>query len=121
MVEKGKRIYLARKLMPQTSDTLIIGYTSSELEGCKKNEALIWQYFVKNSLVFNNDPSLIKNYIGDSPNTPEFGEGAPGNIGLFVGWQIVNRFMEKNENINLTELMNYDARKLFENSKYRPR
>ena len=121
MVEKGKRIYLARKLMPQTSDTLIIGYTSSELEGCKKNEALIWQYFVKNSLVFNNDPSLIKNYIGDSPNTPEFGEGAPGNIGLFVGWQIVNRFMEKNEDINLTELMNYDARKLFENSKYRPR
>jgi len=121
IVEKGKRIYLARKLMPDTHDTLIIGYTSPQLEGCKKNEALIWQYFVKNGLVFNNDPSLIKNYVGDSPNTPEFGEGAPGNIGLFVGWQIVNRFMEKNENMPLVEMMAFDARKLFEESKYRPR
>lgn len=121
MVEKGKRIYLARKLMPNTHDTLIIGYTSPQLEGCKKNERLIWQYFVKNGLVFNNDPSLIKNYIGDSPNTPEFGEGAPGNIGLYIGWQIVNSYMEKNENRPLAELMSTDARKLFEESKYRPK
>jgi hypothetical protein len=121
IVEKGKRIYLARKLMPDTHDTLIIGYTLPQLEGCKKNEALIWQYFVKNGLVFNNDPSLIKNYVGDSPNTPEFGEGAPGNIGLFVGWQIVNRFMGKNENMPLAEMMAVDARKLFEESKYRPK
>lgn len=121
MVEKGKRIYLTKKLMPDTHDTLIIGYTSSQLEGCKTNEGLIWQYFVKNGLVFNNDPSLIKNYIGDSPNTPEFGDGAPGNIGLFVGWQIVNKFMEKNEKLSLPDLMATDARKLFEDSKYRPR
>lgn len=121
MVEKGKRVYLTRKLMPDTHDTLIIGYTLPQLEGCKKNEALIWQYFVKNGLVFNNDPSLIKNYIGDSPNTPEFGEGAPGNIGLFVGWQIVNKFMENNHDMPLTDLMAMDARKLFEESKYRPR
>ena len=121
MVEKGKRIYLARKLMPDTHDTLIVGYTSSQLEGCKKNEGLIWNYFVKNGLVFNNDPSLIKNYIGDSPNTPEFGDGAPGNIGLFVGWQIVNRFMEKNENMPLNQMMALEPRQLFELSKYRPK
>ena len=72
-------------------------------------------------LVFNNDPSIIKNYVGDSPNTPEFGEGAPGNIALFVGWQIVNRYVEKNENITLDELMAMDPRKLFEESKYRPK
>ena len=121
IVEKGKRIYLARKLMPDTHDTLIIGYTSPQLEGSKKNEGLIWNYFVKNGLVFNNDPSIIKNYVGDSPNTPEFGEGAPGNIALFVGWQIVNRYVEKNENITLDELMAMDPRKLFEESKYRPK
>jgi len=121
MVEKGKRIYLANKLMPGTHDTLIIGYTSSQLEGSKNNEGLIWNYFVKNGLVFNNDPSLIKNYIGDSPNTPEFGEGAPGNIGLFTGWQIVKKFMEKHENMPLYELMTMEPRKLFEESKYRPK
>ena len=75
MVEKGKRIYVVDKLMPA-----YIRYTQDrlhepQLDGCRQNEAFIWNYFVKNGLVYNNDPSLIKNYIGDSPNTPEFGEG----------------------------------------------
>lgn len=121
MVEKGKRIYLADKLLPNTHDTLKIGYTGQQLEGCKENEAAIWTYFVKNGLVYNNESALIKNYVGDAPNTPEFGEGAPGNIGLFVGWQIVKKFMEQNESMPLDKLMATPPRQLFEESKYRPR
>jgi len=121
MVEKGKRIYLADQLMPHIGDTLIIGYTNRQLEGCFSNEGMIWNYFIKNGLVFNNDPSLIKNYIGEAPNTPEFGEGAPGNIGLFIGWQIVKKFMEEKKDLGLVELMKTDPRKLFEESRYRPK
>lgn len=121
MVEKGKRVYMLDKLLPEMPDTLKTGYTAKQLTGCRENEAFIWNYFVKNGLVYNNDPSLIKNYIGDSPNTPEFGEGAPGYIGLFVGWQVVKSFMDKHEEMSLEELMSLDPRKLFEQSKYRPR
>jgi hypothetical protein len=121
MVEKGKRIYLVDQLMPATPDTLKIGYTGKQLAGCRENEGLIWNYFLKNSLVYNSDPSLIKNYIGDSPNTPEFGEGAPGYIGLFTGWQIVKKYMDKHSALSLTELMNTDPKKLFEESGYRPK
>ena len=121
MVEKGKRIYVLDKLMPNTADTLKTGYTDKQLQGCYNNEGLIWNFFVKNGYVYNNDPSIIKNYIGESPNTPEFGEGAPGNIGLFVGWQIVKKYMSENTSGSLSELMQLDAKKLFENSRYRPK
>jgi len=121
MVEKGKRMYLLDLLMPDTPDSLKIGYTDNQLKGCVKNEGLIWNYFLRNGLVYNNDPSIIKNYIGDSPNTPEFGEGAPGYIGLFTGWQIVKKYMAENPSLPLTELMRLDPKKLFEESKYRPR
>lgn len=121
IVEKGKRMYLLDKLMPSTPDTLKIGYTQAQLKGCYDNEGLIWNYFLTNGLVYNNDPGMIKNYIGESPNTPEFGDGAPGNIGLFVGWQIVNKYMDQNPTIALDGLMKMDAKKLFEESKYRPR
>jgi len=121
MVEKGKRIYLVDKLMPGTHDSLILGYTNQQLEGCNENEGLIWNFFVKYGLIFNNDPTLIKNYIGDAPNTPEFGDGAPGNIGLFTGWQIVKKFMEKNGEMPLNQLMTTEPRKVFEESKYRPK
>lgn len=121
MVEKGKRLYLLDKFMPNTPDTLKIGYTKLQLDGCRKNEGLIWNYFIKNGLVFNNDPSLIKNYIGEAPSTPEFGEGAPGYIGLFVGWEIVKAYMEKQEKVSLADLMQVPAKTVFEQSRYRPK
>ncbi len=121
MIEKGKRMYVLDRLMPLIPDTLKIGYTGKQLKGCFENEGLIWNYFVKNGLVYNNDPALIKNYIGDSPNTPEFGEGAPGYIGLFTGWQIVRKYMEKNNTLSLGDLLKKDAKLLFEESGYRPR
>ena len=121
MVEKGKRVYLLNKFLPHTPDTLKLGYTKNQLEGCYQNEGLIWNYFLTNSLLYNSEPAIIKSYIGDAPNTPEFGSGAPGYIGLFVGWRIVNKFMELNEDISLQQLMQTDARKIFEESKYRPK
>jgi hypothetical protein len=121
MVEKGKRLYLLNKFLPRTPDTLKIGYTKSQLEGCYQNEGLIWNFFLTNSLLFNSEPAIIKSYIGDAPNTPEFGSGAPGYIGLFTGWQIVKKYMEMNEQITLQQLMETDARKIFEESKYRPK
>lgn len=121
MVEKGKRVYLLDKLMPDTDDTLKTGYTSKQLTGAYDNEGLIWNFFLKNSLVYNTDPSIIKNYIGESPNTPELGEGSPGYIGLFVGWQIVKKYMESKKDLTLAALMNTDPRSIFEDSKYRPK
>ena len=121
MVEKGKRIYLLDKLLPYTPDTLKIGYTKNQLEGCYKNEGLIWNYFLTQGLLYNSDPGMIKNYVSDAPNTPEFGEGSPGYLGLFTGWQIVKKYMDKNADITLQTLMKTDARKLFEESKYKPK
>jgi hypothetical protein len=121
MVEKGKRMYLLDRFMPNTNDSLKTGYTAAQLKGCKENEGLIWNFFLTNSLVYNNDPSIIKSYIGDAPNTAELGEGSPGYIGLFVGWKIVEKFMEKNKEMKLQQLMTTDAREVFEESKYRPK
>jgi len=121
MVEKGKRMYLLDKFMPDTEDTLKIGYSKAQLAGCYDNEGLIWNFFVTNSFVYNNDPSIIKNYIGESPKTQEFGEGAPGNIGLFIGWRIVQAYMDKQENMSPDRLMDVAPKTIFEESKYRPK
>ncbi len=121
MVEKGKRIHLMDLFLPEVADTLKLGYTKKQLDGCYENEGLIWNYFLTNSLVYNNDPMIIKNYIGEAPNTQELGQGAPGYIGLFTGWRIVQNFLDKNPNVKPHELMQMDAKKIFEESKYRPR
>ncbi|MHA4845095.1 gliding motility lipoprotein GldB [Flavitalea antarctica] len=120
MVDKGKRLYLLDRFMPQTEDTLKIGYTEKQLKGSYDNEGLIWNFILTNSLAYNTDPSIIKGYIGEAPNTAELGEGSPGYIGLFIGRQIVRKYMEKYPATTLPELIKLDPKKLFELSKYRP-
>ncbi|HYF33443.1 MAG TPA: hypothetical protein VD993_20100 [Chitinophagaceae bacterium] len=121
IVEKGKRMYLLDKLLPHIADTLKIGYTTKQLEGCYENEGNIWNFFLRNNLLFSIDPALTKNYIQDGPKTDELGEGAPGYIGLFVGWRIVEKYMEKNSDLSLQQLMQTEPRKIFEESKYKPK
>lgn len=120
MVEKGKRVYLLEKFLPYTPDSLRMGYTSKQLQACYKNEGRIWNFFLVNSLLLNTDYGVIKEYVNDAPNTPTISEQAPGFIGLFVGRQIVKKFLEKHPDMGLPELMNTDPRKIFEESKYKP-
>ena len=121
MVEKGKRLYLLDKFMPHTPDHLKIGYTETQLKDSHANEAVIWDFFLNNDLLNNADQNIVKNYIGESPKTQELGEGSPGNIGAFSGWQIVKKYMDKNPKTTLQELMKTSAREIYSQSKYKPR
>lgn len=120
MIEKGKRLYLLDLLMPHTEDSLKLGYTGAQLKGCYKNEALIWNYFVKNDLLYSKEPVVNQVYIKDGPKTAEISDSAPGYIGLFVGRQIVRAFMKQNAGMGLKELMQKPAAELLNEAKYKP-
>ncbi len=120
MVEKGKRLYVLNKLLPAKDEYMLIGYTKEQLVACYKNEARIWNLFTQNELLQTIDNNVIKNYIGEGPKTQELGEDSPGNIGSFLGWQIVKKYMSKNKGINLQQLMNTPAETIFTEAKYKP-
>lgn len=121
MVEKGKRLYLLDKFVPDVDEHLKIGYTEKQLKDCYTNEAAIWGLFLNNDLLNNAEQNVLKNYIGDSPKTQELGEDAPGNIASFSGWQIVKLYMDKYPDTKLEDLMMLPARDVYAKSKYKPK
>lgn len=121
MVEKGKRMYLLKRVLPEVDDSILIGYTGSQYEGALKNEAMIWQFFVKNDLLYNIDLSINQQYIRDGPKTPELGEASPGYIGLFTGWRLVEAYMENNSGITIEQLMKTPVNTVFQKSGYKPK
>jgi hypothetical protein len=121
MIEKGKRLYVLDQLMPEASDTLKTGYSKAQLDLCNEHEGDIWNYFVKNELLYGIDPLQQRELLEDGPKTQELGEGVPGFIGLYTGWKIVQKWMEKNDKISLEELMKKDAKTLFNEAAYKPR
>lgn len=120
MVEAGKRLYFLKKVLPHEADSIVTGYTAAQLEGCYKSEKDIWSFFVQNNLLYEKDPSLIGDYMQDGPNTAVFGDSSPGFIGQFVGYRIVEAFVEKNKETSLDKLLKIPAKIIFEQAKYKP-
>ncbi len=120
MIERGKRLYLLSRFLPDVEEHKLLGYTRKQLEDSYEREAVIWDLFIKNSYLQVMDKNIIKNYLGESPKTPELGEGAPGNIGSFAGLQIVKKYMSKKGELPLKVLMTTDNEQVFQEAKYKP-
>lgn len=121
MVESGKRLYVLGLLMPEAPDSIRTGYTQQQLDECYASEKNIWSFFIQNEMLYKSDPNLTRDYMNDAPNTPALGEASPGNIGQFVGWQIVKKWMDRNPKTTPAALMQKNARALFDEAKYKPR
>jgi hypothetical protein len=122
MIEKGKQWYLLDKFLPSTADSIKTGYTQQQLDWCNENEGLIWSELIKNEDLNSLNPTVIQNYIGEGPFTQGFSpEYSPGNIGPWIGWQIVKKFVSKNPDMKPEEIMKTNARKILEEAKYKPR
>lgn len=119
MVEKGKSWWLLDQLLPETADSLKTGYTQKQLDWCASNEGQIWNFFLQQNL-FSLEPDLIKNYIGDAPSTQGMPDVSPGNIGQWVGWQIVKKYASLHPDMKPEELMKTPARGIFDEVKYKP-
>lgn len=121
MIEKGKYWYFLDKVLPKTADSLKTGYTQQQLNWANENEGMIWNFLLQNNHLYNTEPNIAQLYIGEAPNTQGFPDASPGNIGQWVGWQIVKTFAKKNSAITLEQVMQMPAKKIFQEAKYKPK
>ncbi len=120
MIYYGKSYYFTDFVLPQTPDSLLIGYTAEEMAGTQANERQVWEHFLKKELLYENNHMVKKKYLEERPNTLEIGNKAPGRIATWVGWQIVKDYMREHEEVALPDLMaNPNARQILEESKYK--
>lgn len=122
MVIKGRYWWLAGKLIPDAPDSILTGFTQAQLNWCATNESQIWGFFLQNVAdLYTIDPDVIKNYIGEGPYTLGMPQVSPGNIGPWVGRQIVRKYVADHPDLRPVDVMRVPARTLFEESKYKPR
>ena len=122
MIEKGKQWYVLDKFLPTTSDSIKTGYTQQQLDWCNENEGLIWNYLIKNEDLNSLNPMVIQTYIGEAPFTQGFSqEYSPGNLGQWIGWQIIKKYVSKNPGLKPDEVMNTEASKILAEAKYKPK
>jgi hypothetical protein len=121
MLFRGKIMYLLSVFMPNEKHEDLMGYNQAQWKWSKTNEKEIWAFIIDQKHLFSTDVQLISKYMNDAPFTAPISQESPGRLGTWLGWQIVESYMNKNPKITLPELMkenNYQ--KMLEDSGYRP-
>lgn len=121
MIHHGKIMYFVDALLPEEHDSIKIGYTASQLKWCSNNEAQMWAQLIEHKMLFSNNRMDIVRYINQSPTTSGFPLESPGRTGVWIGWQIVRKYMNKHPEISLDKLMkNNDYQQILNDSEYLP-
>lgn len=124
MIYEGKKMYLLDAYLPEVNDSKKIGYTAEKFDWAKNSEENIWRYFIDKDLLYSTDTRLNKRFLDVAPFS-KFYLGkednlSPGQIGVYVGWQIVRAYMQNND-VSLHELMKISEEEIFRKSKYKPK
>jgi len=121
LIERGKRAWLLKRLLPKTHDTIILGYTTAQFKWAEKNEKTIYNYLTQNGLLYERDPILVRPFLTDGPFTRDLGEESPGNIGLFIGLRMVESYTNQKKETDVKTIMRMSPKEIFSESRYKPK
>lgn len=123
MVAEGKVQYIKQQLLPEIPEYFIVGYTEQEFNWCVANEMYMWQFFIDSNLLFETGQKNVQRFITPAPFSKfylDIDPQSPGRVGVWLGWQIVKSYMDKNKT-SLQELLNTDSKLIYQNAKYKPK
>ena len=121
MVAAGRADFFIEAMCPELSDSVLLGYSSSQMRWIEVNEGNLWADMVGNQYLYSSDLEIYRTFLSDGPFTNEYSHEAPPRLGEFVGLHIVRSYMDSHET-TLQELMQVvDLQELFLDSHYKPK
>ena len=122
MINNGKILYLQDRLIPSVPDSMLMGYTMQEMEETYVNEQEVWARLLDMKVLY--EPLSVKNrkIVEPGPKSDNVFQEAPGQIGNWIGWQIVKAYMKRHPDATIKDLIGLrDAQQLMEQAKYKPK
>lgn len=122
MIARGKQLAFTAYTNPDLPAELIVGYSPQQYQWAKANEAMVWNYFAEKKLLYSTQWQEMMRYVTDGPTSTGMPPESPGNIGSFIGWQIVETYMQHHPEKSLPEILkdSTDAQTFLRESSYKP-
>jgi hypothetical protein len=120
IIHKGKVMYFIDKMLVDISLEDKFRFTKSQMDWVIENEASIWQFLVHEDMLFSKKEIEFRSFVNYAPFAKGMPQEAPGRVAYYIGYKMVNEYMNNNK-IDIEELMYLtDSRKFLQQSKYKP-
>lgn len=119
MIYAGKIFFIVHNALPDIAPEILLGYQKKDYDWCKEQTGNIWRAIIQHKHLYTPDRLVTDKYFDDMPSQ-FLASDAPGNIGTFMGWQIVEKYMSKTHS-SIEQLMkNESSQEILTASEFKP-
>tara|TARA_B100001142_G_scaffold325304_1_gene378640 strand:- start:298 stop:1266 length:969 start_codon:yes stop_codon:yes gene_type:complete len=119
LIFKGKIMYLIKMILKE-QDNIVFRFSEENINWCEMNESNIWNEIISLDIMYNKDYNAYSTFFSDSPFTKGMPKESPGRLGYWVGYKIIESYMNNNR-VSLSDLMKNDnSQEILLQSKYKP-
>jgi hypothetical protein len=94
MVRWGKILYLTQASFPHENPALIMRYSDEQYAWALDHEYSFWNYLVNQKMLFKSNDLTNVNLLNDGPFSAGFDEKSPDRMGQFIGFRMIQKYME---------------------------
>jgi hypothetical protein len=105
IVRWGKILYLTQAAFPMKDPSIVMRYSDVDYKWAIENEYSLWKYLVDEKMLFSINELNVKNLMKEGPFTIGLPEKGPDRLGQFLGFRIIQKYMEVKE-VTLEQLVN---------------
>ena len=119
MIYEGKIIYILTQTGNDYGFKNITSLTEDEYQWCIEYESSLWTTIIERKHLYTPDISTTAKYFQPSPSQ-FISDRAPGNLGNFIGYKIIERYMKQTKSTFIELMNNHEAQDVLQKSKYKP-
>lgn len=121
LIYKGKVMFFIDRMLPELLLEDKFRFSESQMAWVIRNEDNIWSYFINNDLLYSSHRQEYRTFLDYGPFAKGMPKEAPARVAYFIGYNIINEYMNRNS-ITMYELITMvDSKKLLRDSKYKPK
>ena len=94
IIRWGKILYLTQAAFPDASEAWIMRYSEEKYQWAIDNEYEIWKYLADQKMLFKIDDRNKMNLLNEGPYTVGLPEKGPDRLGQFIGFRMLQKYME---------------------------
>ncbi len=100
-----------------------LGYRPEQLRFLETEEANLWRSLVSQGLLYDTSRTTVRKLVDPAPNTSLLDNRCPGRAGRYIGFRIVEAYLDKHPEATLPFLLSpefYNSSSVLEQAHYEP-
>lgn len=105
LLYEGAMAYAKNNIVGVNDPATALGYSKDEYQWLQNHEKQLWSSITAQGMLFSNDSRTAQSLVSQRPSTPELIHGTPGRAGRYIGYKMIEEYMNRHKDQQITNIL----------------